>query len=76
MPKIEILGLIAVVIMVGSYAFEHHGRVYILVFAFGCALAAFYAFLIQSYPFLIAEGLWSIIAIWRWRKSKPSVRSG
>ena len=70
MPTVELLGLIAVIIMVSSYALEKRGRVYIAIFAFGCALAAFYAFLIHSYPFLIAEGAWSIIALRRWWKTK------
>ncbi len=71
MPSVEALGIVAVIIMVGSYALEQRGRLYIAIFAFGCALAAYYAFLIHSYPFLIAEGVWSLIALQRWRKLKP-----
>ncbi|MEM9013166.1 MAG: hypothetical protein AAGE18_18255 [Pseudomonadota bacterium] len=54
---IEALGLVAISTMVAAYALEdrHHG--FILVFAGGCAMAAFYALLIGSYPFLIAEGV-------------------
>lgn len=65
---IEILGIIAIIIMVGAYALEGRHPAFILVFAGGCALAAVYAFLINSYPFLIAEGLWALIALQRWRK--------
>ena len=72
MPTVEALGIVAVIIMVGSYALEQRGRVYIAFFAFGCALAAFYAFLIHSYPFLIAEGVWSLIALRRWWKTQPN----
>lgn len=68
----EILGIIAVTIMVASYALEHKHPIFILIFAAGCALAAIYAFLIGSYPFLIAEGLWALIAIWRYVKLKKS----
>ena len=60
------LGLIAVVIMVGSYALEAKHTAFILIFAFGCALAAIYAWLIGSTPFLIAEGVWALLAIKRW----------
>ena len=65
---IEILGIIAIIIMVGAYALEERHPTFILIFSAGCVLAAFYAFLINSYPFLIAEGLWAVIAFWRWRK--------
>ena len=64
----EGLGIIAVTIMVASYALEHKHPIFTLIFAFGCALAAIYAFLIQSFPFLIAEGLWAMIAFWRYVK--------
>lgn len=63
---IDALGLVAVIIMVGSYAFEARHPVFLLIFAFGCALAATYAALIGSIPFVIAEGIWSMIALWRW----------
>lgn len=71
MPPTEILGLVAITIMVGSYALEQRARIWIAIFAFGCVLAAVYAFLIQSYPFLIAEGLWAVIAVRRWWRAKP-----
>ena len=67
---IEMLGLVAIAIMVVSYALESRGHIYIAVFAIGCAMAALYAYFIQSYPFLIAEGIWSIIAARRWWKQK------
>ncbi|MCV0429047.1 MAG: hypothetical protein K5905_26630 [Roseibium sp.] len=66
---VEHLGLIAVVIMVASYALENKHPVFILIFASGCALASFYAFLIGSIPFLIAEGIWALIALYRYRKA-------
>lgn len=66
MEFVEGLGLTAITIMVASYALENRGTFFIASFAFGCALAAFYAFLIDSLPFLIAEGIWAIIAFHRW----------
>ena len=66
---IEQLGLVAVTIMVGAYALERRHRHFILIFAIGCALAALYAWLIGSLPFVIAEGLWSLIALNRWRQT-------
>lgn len=69
------LGLVAVTIMVGAYALEGRHRLFVLIFAFGCALAATYAWMIGSTPFLIAEGIWALIALRRWfrlrRRQKP-----
>ncbi len=64
---VEPLGLIAIVIMVGAYALEQRHPNFIAIFAGGCALAAFYAYLIGSYPFLLAESVWSVIALRRWQ---------
>lgn len=66
---VEPLGLVAVIIMVSAYALEHHHRNFIVLFAGGCSLAALYAFLIGSYPFLVAEGVWALIALRRWQTS-------
>lgn len=63
---IELLGIFAVITMVASYALEDRNPIFILIFAISCAIAAFYAFLIASYPFMIAEGVWSLIAFRRW----------
>lgn len=67
--SIEIFGIIAISIMVISYALEDRNPIFIALFAFGCAAAAIYAFLISSYPFLVAESIWSLIAIARWRRA-------
>jgi hypothetical protein len=66
MPISEWLGIVAITVMVGAYAMEKRHPVFIAIFAVGCAMAAVYAFLIGSYPFLIAEGLWAMIAARRW----------
>lgn len=62
----EHLGLVAVIIMVGAYALESRHPLFVLLFAFGCGLAAIYAWLIGSVPFLMAETLWMLIALHRW----------
>ena len=71
---IEALGIFAVVSMVTSYALEDRHSIFILVFSIACALAAFYAFLIASYPFLIAESIWSLIAFRRWKMRSKLVK--
>jgi len=69
---IELVGIVAVAVMVLCYALEHRGRIYTAIFSFSCATAAAYAYLIESYPFLIAEGLWAIVAARRWYRT-PSI---
>ena len=66
---VELLGIVAIAIMVISYALERHSVIFIATFALGCVLAAVYAYLIGSYPFLIAEGIWAFIAFARWRRA-------
>ncbi|WP_394179458.1 hypothetical protein [Yoonia maritima] len=66
MEPIEYFGLAAVTVMVASYALEQRGSVYIAIFACACAAAAVYAFLIGSYPFFVAEGIWAFVAARRW----------
>jgi len=73
---VDALGIAAVVIMVASYAVEDWSPIFVLIFAFGCALAAFYAWLIGSIPFLVAEGIWSVIALRRWWRRRAGVAGG
>ena len=67
---VEIFGIISIFIMVTSYALEHISPVFIAIFSFGCLLAATYAFLLGSIPFIIAEGIWAVIAFRRWQLAK------
>jgi len=66
LPAVELLGIVAVTIMVSSYALEHRSPFFIALFAAGCGLAAGYAYLIESIPFLIAESIWALVALRRW----------
>lgn len=74
MTNPETLGIIAIVVMVGSYALESRSSIFIATFAIGCAMAAFYAWLIGSVPFLIAEGIWALIAARRWYLARTAGR--
>ena len=73
---VEVIGLVAIIVMVVSYTLEKRHTVFIATFAAGCALAALYAFLIGSLPFLIAEGLWSAVATKRWIDARPKPEEG
>ena len=66
---VELLGLVAISIMVISYALERYSSFFIATFALGCVLAAVYAYHLGSYPFLIAESIWAAIAFARWRSA-------
>ena len=64
---VEIFGITSVIIMVTSYALEDISPAFIAIFSVGCVLAAIYALLLESIPFVIAEGVWAIIAFRRWQ---------
>jgi len=64
------MGIIAISIMVISYALQDRNPGYIALFSFGCATAAIYAVLINAYPFAIAESIWSLVAFSRWKKTR------
>lgn len=64
---IELFGLLAVTVMVVSYALEKRASSYVLTFAIACAAAASYAVLIRSWPFAGVEAIWCVIAVRRWR---------
>ena len=63
---VEALGLLAVCLMVLFYALEGKAPIFTLAFAGACLCAAIYAFLIESFPFMIAEGVWSMVALKKW----------
>ena len=67
---VEIFGIASVTIIVTSYTLEHISPVFIAIFSFGCALAATYAMLLRSIPFLLAKGVWAIIALYRWQLAR------
>lgn len=63
---IEAVGALAICTIVASYEFEKKVPVFTLVFAGACAAAALYAFLIGSHLFMIAKGIWVIVAFEKW----------
>lgn len=63
---IEVFGFIAICFMVLFYALEGRAPIFTLAFAGACLCAAIYALLIGSIPFMIAEGVWAIVALRKW----------
>ncbi|MEM8571804.1 MAG: hypothetical protein AAGG56_13000 [Pseudomonadota bacterium] len=69
---IETFGFLTVCCMVTFYALEDRAPFFTLAFAGACLSAAIYAFLIGSYPFMLAEGVWSMVAFRKWALSRTA----
>jgi hypothetical protein len=66
MNLLSLFGLFAVTAMMICYAFEDRSSWFVLAFAGACALGSTYGFLQGAWPFGLAEGIWTLIAIRRW----------
>ncbi|HEY5438521.1 MAG TPA: hypothetical protein VIJ99_06450 [Acidimicrobiales bacterium] len=64
---VTIYGVGAVSFMMLMYALESKGRTFIAHFALGCTLSSVYGFLSGAWPFGVVEGIWTFVAIRRWR---------
>jgi hypothetical protein len=69
MDALTLFGLFAVTAMLVCYALEPRGRVFVLGFAFACALASAYGFLQGAWPFGLVEAVWTLVALRRWHRS-------
>ncbi len=65
-------GAFAVTFMMVMYALEHRDRRFILAFAVGCALSSIYGFLAGTWPFGVVEAIWAVIAVNRYRTTRPA----
>jgi hypothetical protein len=63
---VTIYGVCALTFMMGMYALEARGRIFVLLFALGCALSSSYGFLSGAWPFGVVEGIWTFIALRRY----------
>ncbi len=68
--SVTLFGVIAVSFMMIMYAMESRGRHFVALFAVGCALSSTYGFLSGAWPFGVVEGVWTFIALQRWRSTK------
>jgi hypothetical protein len=68
MDALTLFGLFAVTLMLITYAFERRSHWFILAFAGACALASIYGFLQGAWPFGLVEGVWTLVALRRWRQ--------
>ena len=67
---LTLFGLVAVSLMLLFYAFEESSPWCILGFAGACAMGSAYGFLQGAWPFGLVEGVWTFIALDRWRKRR------
>lgn len=70
MTLLSAFGLFAVSLMLVTYALESRSNWYVLAFAAACALGSVYGFLQGAWPFGLVEGVWSGVAIRRWRQKR------
>ncbi len=70
MTALNLFGLFAVSAMVACYSLESRHSIFLLAFAGSCVLASVYGFLQGAWPFGLLEGVWSIVAVRRWRIAK------
>ena len=67
---VTLYGVCAVTFMMAMYALESRGRLFVALFALGCALSSGYGFLAGTWPFGVVEALWSVIALRRFRQGR------
>jgi len=67
-----VFGVVAVSTMMIAYALEERFHSFVLVFAVASLSASLYAVLIEAWPFVVIEALWSAVAIRKWSNSKTS----
>jgi hypothetical protein len=63
---LTVFGASALTFMMLMYALERRHRLFVLAFAFGCALSSAYGFLAGTWPFGVVELLWVLIAVRRY----------
>ena len=66
MSELSLFGLVAVSLMLVTYALEKRSPWYVLGFAFACVLGSSYGFLQGAWPFGLVEGVWALVAARRW----------
>jgi len=69
--RLTAFGLFAVTCMPIFYALEDRSHWFVLAFAVSCVLGSTYGFLQGAWPFGVVEGVWSIVALYRWRNLSP-----
>ncbi len=66
MDMLTLFGLIAVSLMLVTYALEARSHWFVLAFGGACALGSAYGFLQGAWPFGVVEAIWAVVALKRW----------
>ena len=69
MSPLTLFGLLAVTLMLITYALESRSNWFILAFAGSCVMGSAYGFLQGAWPFGVVEAIWSLVAVRRWWKA-------
>jgi hypothetical protein len=64
---LTLFGVLAVAAMLIFYALEDRAPSFVLLFAGACAASSVYGFLQGAWPFGVVEGVWTVVAVDRWR---------
>jgi hypothetical protein len=70
MSLLTAFGLFAVSLMLICYALESRSHWWILGFALACWLGSAYGFLQGAWPFGLVEGVWGVVALVRWLRTR------
>ena len=73
---LTVYGVVALTFMMSMYALEGRGRRFILAFALGCALSSSYGFASGAWPFGCVEGIWTLVALDRYRRLRTGTPAG
>ena len=68
---LTLFGLFAVTAMLVTYALEARSPWFTLAFAAACGLGSIYGFLQGAWPFGLVEGIWTGVALNKWRRRSP-----
>ena len=74
MNGLTVLGLVAVTMMLVSYALEKRSHWFILAFSGSCVAASVYGFMQGAWPFGLVETVWSGVALRRWLSERRAAR--
>ena len=72
MDALTLFGLVAVTLMLVTYALEARSHWYIVAFAAACGLGSAYGFLQGAWPFGVVEAIWAGVAFRRWLHARSS----
>ncbi len=74
LDHLTLFGLVAVTLMLTTYALEARSTWFILAFAGACCLGSAYGFLQGAWPFGGVEAVWSLVALRRWLHARSPGR--